>query len=55
MLAALPLWVAESLDAADLAALPFEAVWCESREIRCTDPAAPLVELNEKYTKVNIG
>ena len=55
MLAALPLWVAESLDVADLAALPFEAVWCESREIRCTDPAAPLVELNEKYTKVNIG
>jgi hypothetical protein len=54
MLAALPLWVADSLDPLDLLALDCEAIWCTDREIRCTDPAAPVFDLHPSYTKVNI-
>lgn len=55
LLLAIPLWVADSLQASELLTLECEAIWCYDGEIRCTDPAAPISDLNVAYAKVNIG
>ena len=55
MIAAIPLWVADTLDGAALVSLSFDAIWCTDGEIRCTDPAAPILDLNSEYEKVNLS
>lgn len=54
LLQAIPLWVADALSASDLVSLDLEAIWCEDGEIRCTDPSAPIFDLDEKYVKVDL-